>query len=127
MAGFRHVVGTLWEVDDELCMDMAKITYEGIRRGLLADESVCRGLHKATRELRDRWLSRLTRGWERERQVRKTYSDQGRDKIEVWGASDEDQGHAKLPRDILPDDDNDDGDDRDIDPLHWVPYVHYGV
>ncbi|KAF7174243.1 hypothetical protein CNMCM6106_008368 [Aspergillus hiratsukae] len=26
LAGFRHVIGTLWEVNDKLCVDMAKIT-----------------------------------------------------------------------------------------------------
>jgi tetratricopeptide (TPR) repeat protein len=125
VAGFRHVVGTLWQVNDEPCMDIARITYEGIRRGDLADESVCRGLHKATRELRDRWLSRPSCVREEKRQVRKVYEDRGRDEIEAWGASDGGQGHARLPRDIIPDDD--DEDDRDIGPLHWVPYVHYGV
>ena len=54
LAGFRHVIGTLWEVDDEYCVDIARITYEGIRDGGMTDESVCRGLHKAIREHRDR-------------------------------------------------------------------------
>ncbi|KAI3317266.1 CHAT domain-containing protein [Xylariaceae sp. AK1471] len=59
LAGFRHVIGTLWNVNDEMCVDMARITYEAIRDGGLTDESVCRGLHKATIELRDRWLDIL--------------------------------------------------------------------
>ena len=126
VAGFRHVVGTLWEVNDELCVDMARITYEGIQRGDSADESVCRGLHKATKELRDRWLSRPACVRETKRQVGKVYEEQGQDENEVWGASNGDQGHARLPRDIAPDD-GDEEDDGDIGPLHWVPYVHYGV
>lgn len=34
-AGFRHVVGTLWSVDDRLCVDVAKVAYEffGWKRG----------------------------------------------------------------------------------------------
>ena len=124
MAGLRHVVGTLWEVNDELCVDMARITYEGIRRGDSADESVCRGLHKATRELRDRWLSRQSCVPEAKRQVRKAYVERSQDEIEVWGSTEGDQGHARLPRDIVSDDDE---DSRDTGPLHWVPYVHYGV
>ncbi|KAK2050996.1 hypothetical protein LY76DRAFT_599636, partial [Colletotrichum caudatum] len=40
LAGFRHVIGTLWEVDDELCA--------------LSDESISRGLHHATKTLRDK-------------------------------------------------------------------------
>jgi CHAT domain-containing protein len=43
LAGFHLVIGTLWEVNDELCVDMARITYEGMRYGGMTDESVCRG------------------------------------------------------------------------------------
>ena len=57
LPGFRHVIGTLWEVDDQICVDMAKITYREIGDGSMTDESVCLGLHKASRELRDSWLS----------------------------------------------------------------------
>ncbi|KAF2189925.1 hypothetical protein K469DRAFT_519559, partial [Zopfia rhizophila CBS 207.26] len=56
LAGFRHVTGTLWDVNDESCVDMAKTTYQEIIHGGLTDESVCLGLHKATRKLRDHWL-----------------------------------------------------------------------
>ncbi|PMD60760.1 uncharacterized protein K444DRAFT_652575 [Hyaloscypha bicolor E] len=57
ISGFRHAIGTLWEVNDQVCVDMARITYEGMRDGGMTDESVCRGLHNASRELRDRWLN----------------------------------------------------------------------
>ncbi|OJJ81701.1 uncharacterized protein ASPGLDRAFT_94019, partial [Aspergillus glaucus CBS 516.65] len=53
LAGFCHAIGTLWEVNDELCIDMARITYEGMRDGDMTDKSVCQGLHNATRVLRD--------------------------------------------------------------------------
>ncbi|KAH7000694.1 CHAT domain-containing protein [Ilyonectria destructans] len=56
LAGFRHVIGTLWEVDDEMCVDMAKMTYQGMRDGGMTDESVCLGLHIAARKLRDNWV-----------------------------------------------------------------------
>ncbi|KUL81895.1 hypothetical protein ZTR_09527 [Talaromyces verruculosus] len=56
LAGFRHVIGTLWEVIDETCVEMARMTYEGITDGHMTDESVCRGLHNASKALRDRWL-----------------------------------------------------------------------
>jgi CHAT domain-containing protein len=52
LAGFRHVIGTLWSVDDYACVEMAKITYEEISKGEMTDHSVCLGLHIATRELR---------------------------------------------------------------------------
>ncbi|KAK9311150.1 CHAT domain-containing protein [Lipomyces starkeyi] len=56
LAGFRHVVGTLWNVIDETCVDMARMTYEEMRDSNMTDDSVCRGLHKASRVLRNRWL-----------------------------------------------------------------------
>jgi hypothetical protein len=70
LAWFRHVIGTLWEVNDESCVDISRITYEEMRSGGVSDESLCRGLHKATRELRDRWakLSAIVRN---ERQTSK--------------------------------------------------------
>lgn len=57
LVGFRHVIGTLWEVNDKLCVQVAKIVYEGMSLGLLTDESVCLGLHNASRKLREDWLS----------------------------------------------------------------------
>ncbi|KAI0459167.1 CHAT domain-containing protein [Xylaria acuta] len=53
LAGFRHVVGTLWTVSDMACVDVARRVYETIRDEDATDESVCRGLHFALRELRD--------------------------------------------------------------------------
>ncbi|KAF5680750.1 30S ribosomal S17P protein [Fusarium denticulatum] len=56
-AGFRHVIGTLWEVKDDICVDMARITYEGMMQNGATDEAVSRGLHEASRELRDGWVT----------------------------------------------------------------------
>ncbi|GKT97201.1 TPR domain containing protein [Colletotrichum tofieldiae] len=57
LAGFRHVIGTLWEVDDELCVDMARLTWEFMGDKGFSDESVSRGLHYAMRTLRDQWVN----------------------------------------------------------------------
>lgn len=54
LAGFRHVVGTLWEVSDQHCVDVARVFYETLRDEGMTDEAVCRGLHRATRALRNR-------------------------------------------------------------------------
>ncbi|KAJ6003558.1 CHAT domain-containing protein [Penicillium canescens] len=56
LAGFRHVIGTLWSVDDRLSVDMARMTYEFLHREGVRDESVSGGLHHATRLLRDQWI-----------------------------------------------------------------------
>jgi tetratricopeptide (TPR) repeat protein len=119
LAGFRHVIGTLWDVNDELCVDMARITYEGMRDGGMTDESVCRGLHKATRELRDRWISMTTNARHVSKSVRKASVPQTGDRT----ASDGDQRDDRLSRDVVLCDD----DDEEIGSFHWVPYVHFGV
>ena len=53
LAGFRHVIGTLWEVSDSHCVDVARVVYETIRHEGMTDMAICRGLHKAVKALRD--------------------------------------------------------------------------
>ncbi|KAK6538339.1 hypothetical protein TWF694_011218 [Orbilia ellipsospora] len=54
LAGFRHVIGTLWEVSDPYCVDVARVLYEVIRDEGMTDRTICRGLHKAIKTLRDK-------------------------------------------------------------------------
>lgn len=112
LAGFRHVIGTLWEVNDEYCIDMARITYEEMRDGGMTDDSVCKGLHKASRELRRRCTSMADSRNRKQPQ---------KDHIRSTQHSVQDEGQRMSQRDILPCD-----EDLSI-PLHWVPYVHFGV
>ncbi|KAK6533638.1 hypothetical protein TWF694_002573 [Orbilia ellipsospora] len=53
LAGFRHVVGTLWEVNDETCVDVAERFYELVLRDGLEDSNVALALHEAVRALRN--------------------------------------------------------------------------
>lgn len=112
VAGFRHVIGTLWEVGDDVSVDVARITYEAIQRGEGADESVCKGLHKAILVLREEWYDAQAQASSRKRKARSAI--EGRAK----GQRD--------PRDIVAMDDEEDEDDVVMLP-QWVPYVHYGV
>jgi hypothetical protein len=118
IADFRHVIGTLWEVNDESCVDMAKVTYDEIMHGGMTDESVYLGLHKATRELRDLWVHMPTQA----RKVHKL-ADEGNTqrKMEV-SPGDRESGLA-LPRKIVLCNEDEDN----FRPMHWVPYVHFGV
>ncbi|RKK92277.1 hypothetical protein BFJ68_g8662 [Fusarium oxysporum] len=116
LAGFRHVIGTLWEVNDQSCVDMAAIIYEEMLRGHMSDESVCRGVHVATKAKRDQWLDDTNAAnktcdsvRDRENEVHGKEDDGGRDIISL--EEDDDQG--------LPGVGN--------GPLHWVPYVHFGA
>ncbi|KAG4269183.1 hypothetical protein FPRO04_12172 [Fusarium proliferatum] len=54
LIGFRHVIGTLWEVSDRHCVDVAEVFYGTLRDEGMADMSVCKGLHQALRQLRDK-------------------------------------------------------------------------
>jgi CHAT domain-containing protein len=35
LAGFRHVIGTLWTVEDERCLDISRTTYQKSKLGSL--------------------------------------------------------------------------------------------
>ncbi|SCO80743.1 uncharacterized protein FRV6_04956 [Fusarium oxysporum] len=115
-AGFRHVIGTLWEVKDEICVDMARITYEGMMQNGMTDEAVSRGLHKASRELRDRWLTMAGTDYRTigSLQVRAGEIERG-DVEELEG-----RGLDGFSRDIVT---------CDEEPVYppWIPYIHYGV
>ncbi|KAF5567566.1 C2H2 zinc finger [Fusarium phyllophilum] len=50
LAGFRHVVGTLWVVSDQRCVDVAKEFYQVIQNEGWTDTSISRGLHFAIRK-----------------------------------------------------------------------------
>lgn len=99
LAGFRHVVGTLWSVVDDVCVDVARLTYRGLRDRGLTDASVCRGLHDASRALRDL-------GVEEPEDVEDGY---------LWSERDA----ARGPRDV-------DADHAGA-LASWAPYVHFGV
>nr|CEG05472.1 unnamed protein product [Fusarium clavum] len=98
LAGFRHIIGTLWKVQDEHCVDVARITYETIREGGMTDDSVCQGLHSATRAMRDIWLDNM--------------EEEGNSTL---------RGEDREARDIISCE-----EDGPV-PAYWVPYVHFGI
>ncbi|RSL96820.1 hypothetical protein CDV31_013286 [Fusarium ambrosium] len=129
LAGFRHVVGTLCKVNDETCVEIARITYEVIRDRGMSEDSVSEGLHHATRELRDRWRDDwqgFTRGSEtkaRGTTVRDSFPDEetGGDKRY---ARRKERSSRRQGRDASPYES--DEDDYQARPLQWAPHVHYG-
>ncbi|KAH7136912.1 TPR domain-containing protein [Dactylonectria estremocensis] len=98
LAGFQHVIGTLWDVDDELCVRMARSTYEFLRDNGMRDQFVSEGLHRASRQLRDDW-------------VRRELGDE----VEHGTLG------LRSTRDVEICE-----DEEPSRPL-WVPYIHYGV
>lgn len=99
VAGFQHVIGTLWEVSDELCVEAARITYSWMQREGMSHRSVKEGLHRACRKLRDVWVDS-----DEERRARNRRARATRPKGDL--------------RNI---------EDVEEPPMLWVPYVHYGI
>ncbi|CAH0054073.1 unnamed protein product [Clonostachys solani] len=105
LAGFRHVIGTLWEVNDESCVGIATETYEWVKSRNMSDESVSEGLHHASRKSRTQWvLENAVRTDTNRLQPGHTQSD--------------------LPEKTV-------RDTRDAElfegkPALWIPYVHFG-
>ncbi|KAK6513161.1 hypothetical protein TWF506_009326 [Arthrobotrys conoides] len=57
-AGFRHVIGSLWEVNDLQCASVAKTVYETIAKKGLTNFAVALGLHRASVRLRNGVVSK---------------------------------------------------------------------
>lgn len=97
LAGFRHVIGTRWEVKDEYCVYVAKIFYETLRQEGMTDVAVYRGLHRAVRALRDEEMSQK-----------------------------EELRHAELTSIGIPPPESIPPPEKGMG-LSWVPFIHYGV
>ncbi|VUC26072.1 unnamed protein product [Clonostachys rosea] len=117
--GFRHVIGTLWEVQDQTCMDMARLTYQVIRDEDMTDQSVSRGLHKAIKHVRDEWITEHAR---RTLEIRtgNIHSDTG---ATINSGVQERGADTREGRDMIPLED----DWCQSSPPPWIAYVHYGV
>ncbi|KAF3104882.1 hypothetical protein TWF102_002647 [Orbilia oligospora] len=114
LAGFKHVVGSLWEVSDKYCVVAAEEIYKTIiEDGVINGDKIALGVHKATRRLRE-----ITRG-------------RGEDSLTnpplTEGLSNE-ESSARGPRSARPA-----GYQSRIDtnselgnPLIWAAYIHVG-
>lgn len=119
LAGFRHVLGTLWEVYDEVCVDITTTIYQEIRDSNIEDGSVCRGLHKAIRKMRNSWLGALSRTTARK--VRGGLESLFlRERVQVEEDESFASGNIRSARDVL-----DNSDDEELGPAPWIAYVHY--
>lgn len=95
---------------------MARLTYKEMANRGITDESVCWGLHKATRELRDRCLNVSQGAKDVSKSIQKAREEHGGDNT---GVRDGYKGNARMPWKIS----ESISDKR----MHWVPYVHFGV
>ncbi|GKU07053.1 tpr containing protein [Fusarium langsethiae] len=58
LAGFRHVVGTLWQVSDRYCVQVAKSFYGHLGAGEITDFAIAKALHFTVLGIRDQWMER---------------------------------------------------------------------
>ena len=115
LAGFRHVIGTLWKVNDESCKEMSTTTYKWMQDHGMSDESVSEGLHHASRSLRKQLMEENSA-----RKALRRVKGLDDDQMAVQ-RSDPSQDKAVILRDCDLDEDT-----KPVQP-YWVPYVHFGV
>ncbi|KJZ72809.1 hypothetical protein HIM_07753 [Hirsutella minnesotensis 3608] len=122
LAGFRHVVGTLWEVWDEHCVDVARVLYETLRDEGMTDTAICRGLHQAVRALREQERAYIG-GSDTDAAV--TQDGAHND------VADEQDARSSAREDYLREGRNvvlcGRPNTRQATHLSWVPYVHFGA
>lgn len=123
LAGFRHVVGTLWEVSDEYCVDMAKAFYEDLRGHDKTDFAVAKALHTAVRAIRDRSMadglptprgSPISQATSLDEGAFVAGDEYSGPRSDCDNISSGRAGTRRLPR-------------TRARTFHWVPYIHFGV
>ncbi|KAK6544792.1 hypothetical protein TWF694_001475 [Orbilia ellipsospora] len=117
LAGFQHVVGSLWEVSDRYSVDAAKEIYETIGRNKIMDGgSISLGVHRAAKLLRD-----MTSGGGSS--VRGEHESENLQESRI-DADYKDRGprNAKVLRADLDDHDEHMGGN----PIVWAAYIHVG-
>ncbi|KAJ5328560.1 CHAT domain-containing protein [Penicillium brevicompactum] len=132
LAGFRHVIGALWEVSDPHCVEVARLVYRTLKEDGLADMAVAKGLHIAIRSIRKSCQSGNSRSKtspniEDGHMVENSLENQLEEltqELETFGIpsgekSDQqrDAVPIKAPR----------RQQEQFDSFLWVPYVHYGA
>jgi hypothetical protein len=83
LAGFRHVIGTLWEVSDSHCVDVARVVYETLQNEGMTDIAVCRGLHRAVKALLDRHIEPMKGQRDAELSDNKISNNEYKSRLEV--------------------------------------------
>ncbi|KAF0637815.1 hypothetical protein FPSE5266_20279 [Fusarium pseudograminearum] len=56
VAGFRHLIGSIWQLYDKACVKIAGEFYKNLVKGGMVDRSVCEALHRACIRFRDAWV-----------------------------------------------------------------------
>lgn len=115
LVGFQHVIGTLWEVNDRFCAEIAAMIYDWTQTQGMSGDSISEGLHHASMSLRKQWISENTERAKRRHAMAAGSIKESQINIEERRTG---QPEVRGLRDVVLCEDT---------PLYWVPYVHFGV
>jgi hypothetical protein len=117
-------------VHDGICLDVARITYDVIKEKGMTDSSVCWGLHRATTELRNRWVAESENTNPDKRSWTKQNLFLNEPQLALADMNNGKQEDGGLSRDVVlwgdEEEDEDEGGKIRAAPL-WVAYVHFGI
>jgi len=117
LAGFRNVVGMLWEVDDEYSAIVASDVYQALGSNLWKSEAVAKGLHNAVRNLRTQTQTvRTAEVYDRERAAQVVDNGEEEDDRRTESAKIDDRKLSGLGNAIC----------KGGNPLMWAAYIHVG-
>lgn len=120
LAGFRHVIGTMWQVSDEYCVKVAEMFYKSLAAKGLSDSAVSLALHEALIAGRDAWIKA-----ESEQEVVFVRDALGEATEENEGGSGV-KHSANGQREMTLERRKRGAPSRKLVRAWWVPYVHFG-
>jgi CHAT domain-containing protein len=113
LAGFQHVVGSLWEVSDQYSVNVAEEVYKTIvDDGVIDGEKISWGVHNAVRRLRD-----ITSQSSEHRYVGSLMS----------GEEESLDPRTRGARRVRPEGYEEGDTNEGSDPLVWAAYIHVGL
>ncbi|ROW05710.1 hypothetical protein VMCG_05219 [Cytospora schulzeri] len=119
LAGFRHVIGTTWQVSDKYCVEVAELFYKSLAKRGLVDSAVSLALHDALVTGRDAWLrdeSKQAVTYTREAPGEETEGTEGGDQDHEAGGEGREMTLERKNKVY----------ERKLVRAWWVPYVHFG-
>jgi tetratricopeptide (TPR) repeat protein len=120
LAGFRHVIGTMWEVDDQASVDMAVGVYQFLgKEESMRHDVVARALHAASKTVRERWIMDNIASGALNTETRHPAGNDTRVGLLIPGKL------RKRKADELRDIGSEDASWH-VEPF-WVPFIHFGI
>ncbi|KAJ4011031.1 hypothetical protein NW752_007431 [Fusarium irregulare] len=120
VAGFRHLIGSLWPLYDDACVDIAQSFYKNLLSTGSEDRSVCEALHLTCVQSRDLWVARSLMAATNLADKSPSNGSDATDMNVLPGTAGSGNDHRdarlakKRPQGV------------NLVKAEWVPYVHYG-